>query len=188
MTAKPVTGRRGLTLFAFWNRLQEVRETEKTICSKPLCQTRSGSGCMPSLWATGLGGHIFGPNERDHAISTERVERVVATGLRGLGGEAAAPERAVDQVGDFLFFDAVHLLDQQADLSHRLIRGFIQDEPQPVAVAGVAFPLSLDPGLGLLARVALGVVLHDFGIGQHRGDEVEVVGRHLAENQARRFQ
>jgi len=57
-----------------------------------------------------------------------------------------------------------------------------------MAVSSVSFHLALDPGLGLVASVTLGVISHNLGVGQHGRHEVEVIQRHFAEDESGRVE
>jgi hypothetical protein len=57
-----------------------------------------------------------------------------------------------------------------------------------VAIVEITLPLPVEPRLRIRSRIEARVVPHDVRVPEHRGHEVEVVGLHLAETEARGLQ
>jgi hypothetical protein len=83
---------------------------------------------------------------------------------------------------------AVDLLDGQADLADRHTALPLQRKPETVSVFLVAGELPLDPLGRFAARVALRVEAHDLWVGEHLGDEIEIVEAHRAQPESLGFE
>jgi hypothetical protein len=128
--------------------------------------------------------NVPGANQRNHLRALEDIECVFAHAARRFACVAAAPERPVHEISDLGLPGSFDLLHHQPDLADRRLRIALGDEPHAVPVIGVALDLPLDPGLRLVARVALRIETHHLRMIEHRRDEIQIVQRHLAQRQA----
>src|SRR5688572_24461612 len=135
-----------------------------------------------------LGVHVDGPDQRDHVVVAPLVECRIANSRTRFCGVAAAPVDAIEEPADLGMALAFDVLEGEPDLSDG-IPGFAFDrEPQALAIAPIAFELTLEPRLRLgTAEPALIELIH-LGMRHHQRDEVDVAPGHLTQQQSWRFE
>ena len=130
-----------------------------------------------------LGRQVDGADKRDNRGLLEPGESQVAYRQGRLGSEAVMPEGAMKEVTDFWFGIAVDILDGETDLTDGHCRSLRDDEPEPVAVVGIALELSVEPHLRFGAAERVGIESHHLRISQHLGEKVEIVRDEFTEKQ-----
>src|SRR6185312_173690 len=127
---------------------------------------------------------VVGMHQCDEPRQLQARGRGPAHERRGLGGDALLPELLVDVPADLDLRDLLELERPNAAVAREARLGAQLDQPGPESARRVELAVEADPRGRLVPGLGPRVEAHLVVVGDHRGEDVEVVVAELAQPQA----